>query len=213
MSIYASKIISQEPLSTQDAKWVKLVRTTYTDPNGVERTWESSERCTRPPGVDFDGVGIIAVLEKPGQEPSLLLQRQYRPPIGKVTIEVPAGLIDANETPEECAVRELYEETGYHGVAEPIGDHGGERSCLMFNDPGMCNTNLHFVHVKVDLADPRNANPKQHLEENEFIECFTVPLARLYGECRRWEKEGMAIDARVGSLAEGFEVARRWRFL
>lgn len=63
---------------------VTLYRTTYTDPNGVERTWESSERCTRPEGVDFDGVGIIAVLENPGQPPELLLQKQYRPPIGKV---------------------------------------------------------------------------------------------------------------------------------
>jgi len=61
-----------------------LNRTTYLDPNGVERTWESSERCTRPAGVDFDGVGIIAVLEKPGAPSELLLQKQYRPPIGKV---------------------------------------------------------------------------------------------------------------------------------
>jgi ADP-ribose pyrophosphatase len=83
----------------------------------------------------------------------------------------------------------------------------------MFNDPGMCNTNLHFVHVKIDLADARNKNPKQQLEENEFIECFTVPLKDLYKECRRLEAEGLAIDARVGSLAEGFEVARRWNFL
>ncbi|KAH8147716.1 uncharacterized protein LAJ45_08181 [Morchella importuna] len=212
MSVSASKIVSQEPLSTQDAKWVKLVKTTYTDPHGTERTWESSERCTRPPGVDFDGVGIIAVLERPGFEPCLLLQKQYRPPIGKVTLEIPAGLIDAGETPEECAIRELYEETGYHGVVEPVGD-AGERSCLMFNDPGMCNTNLHFVHVKVDLMDPRNENPKQQLEDNEFIECYLVPLKALYQECRRLEAQGVAIDARVGSLAEGFEMVRRWKFL
>lgn len=34
-------------------------------------------------------------------------------------IEIPAGLVDANETAEECAVRELREETGYIGVAKP----------------------------------------------------------------------------------------------
>ena len=35
-----------------------------------------------------------------------------------MVIEVPAGLIDEGETPEECAVRELKEETGFVGVAE-----------------------------------------------------------------------------------------------
>ena len=45
--------------------------------------------------------------------PEIILQKQFRPPVCKVTIEVPAGLVDAGESAEEAAVRELKEETGY----------------------------------------------------------------------------------------------------
>lgn len=81
----------------------------------------------------------------------------------------------------------------------------------MHVDPGFCNTNLNMVHVAVDMSDPENQNPKPELEENEFIDCFTVPLKDLYAECRRLESEGYAIDARVGTLAEGIEVAKQWK--
>lgn len=78
-------------------------------------------------------------------------------------------------------------------------------------DPGFCNTNLNLVHVTVDMSLPANQVPKPQLEENEFIEVFSTPLRELYGQCKGWEREGYAIDARVGTLAEGIEVARRWK--
>lgn len=68
-----------------------------------------------------------------------------------------------------------------------------------------------MIHVTVDMSKPENRNPKPELEENEFIECFSVPLKDLYAQCRQLEKEGYAIDARVGTLAEGIEIARRWK--
>lgn len=79
--------------------------------------WLTHRIQTRPADCEIDGVGIVTILNKP-TGPELLLQKQYRPPIDKIVIEVPAGLIDAGETPEQCAVRELKEETGYVGVAE-----------------------------------------------------------------------------------------------
>ena len=83
---------------------------------GKKRTWESAERSTRPKKSPIDGVGIVAILQKP-LGPELLLQKQFRPPINKVVIEVPAGLVDEGESAEESAVRELREETGYVGIA------------------------------------------------------------------------------------------------
>lgn len=78
-------------------------------------------------------------------------------------------------------------------------------------DPGFCNTNVNMVHVRIDLARPENQEPKPELDETEFIEVFSVPLSQLYAECRRLEQQGYAIDARVGTIAEGLEMARRWR--
>jgi ADP-ribose pyrophosphatase len=43
----------------------------------------------------------------------LVMERQYRYPIGRVMLEFPAGKLDAGEPPFQCAVRELAEETGY----------------------------------------------------------------------------------------------------
>lgn len=70
-----------------------------------------------------------------------------------------------------------------------------------------------MIHVSVDMNRPENQELKPELEDSEFIECFSVPLTRLYAECQRLESEGFAIDARVGSLAEGIEVAKQWKLV
>ncbi|KAH6705181.1 ADP-ribose pyrophosphatase [Leptodontidium sp. 2 PMI_412] len=202
MSAKDSKIVSTEPLDPSKAKWIRSILTTYTDPLGTTRTWEHAERPTRPKGSDIDAVGMVAILENESG-PGLLLQKQYRPPLDKVCIEIPAGLVDAGETAEQAAVRELKEETGYVGVVS-------ETSPVMFSDPGFCTTNMRIVHVTVDMSKPENKNPEPELEGGEFIECFTVPLKDLFAECKKLEGEGYAIDARVATLAEGIEIARRW---
>ena len=46
----------------------------------------------------------------------LLMERQFRYPLGRVMLEFPAGKIDAGEAPFACAVRELAEETGYRAA-------------------------------------------------------------------------------------------------
>jgi ADP-ribose pyrophosphatase len=68
-----------------------------------------------------------------------------------------------------------------------------------------------MIHVTVDMSLSENKNPQPSLEDNEFIETFSVPLKELWAECKKFEKEGYAIDARVGTLAEGVECARRWK--
>lgn len=71
-------------------------------------------RPTRPKSSAVDAIQIIAILEKPGG-PEVLLEKQFRPPTGRIAIEFPAGMVDEGESPEEAAIRELREETGYVG--------------------------------------------------------------------------------------------------
>lgn len=175
----------------------------------------------------------MAVLEK-ATGPELLLEKQFRPPADKIVIELPAGLVDAGESPEQAAVRELLEETGYVGTVIPDRS-GGPRpvlhSCeslpLPADDLFICfsgtNTDAqillapasssscnYVIHVKIDLNDPANQKPKSQLEEGEFIECFSVPLKDLYMECRALEAQGYAIDGKLGTFAEGLEMSKMW---
>jgi ADP-ribose pyrophosphatase len=197
-----AKILRVEPLAAQDAKWTKLEKITYQDPVGKTRLWECASRTTRPQGSEVDAVAIIAILEKDtGAE--VILEKQFRPPTKGVCIEMPAGLVDPNESIEATALRELKEETGYIGVIV-------SKSMTIFSDPGFCNTNLNLVTVKIDLNDERNKNPIPQLEDGEFIEIFTVPLKDFDQQLIKLHNQGYNIDARVQNVAEGIKIAQKF---
>ncbi|ORY69084.1 putative ADP-ribose pyrophosphatase [Pseudomassariella vexata] len=199
----SAKVISTEPLETKDAKWINLVKINYEDSNGKPRTWEATKRTTRPKDSAVDAVQIVAVLQKP-TGPELLLEKQFRPPASKIVVEFPAGLVDEGEDPEQAAVRELREETGY--VGEVIPDRRGARPVL-WSSPASSSSCTYLIKINIDLTKVENQSPKAQLEDGEFIECFTVPLKDLYAELRNLEAQGFAIDGKLGSFAEGLEMA------
>ncbi|PNI40167.1 NUDT5 isoform 6 [Pan troglodytes] len=143
-------IISEELIS--EGKWVKLEKTTYMDPTGKTRTWESVKRTTRKEQT-ADGVAVIPVLQRTLHYECIVLVKQFRPPMGGYCIEFPAGLIDDGETPEAAALRELEEETGYKGDV-------AECSPAVCMDPGLSNCTIHIVTVTINGDDAENARPK-----------------------------------------------------
>jgi len=65
--------------------------------------------ATREYVVHPGAVAVVALLD----DGRLVLERQFRYPVGQVLLEIPAGKIDAGESTLACAMRELLEETGY----------------------------------------------------------------------------------------------------
>ncbi len=59
--------------------------------------------------VENSSVSILAITENR----QVVLVKQFRPALGKTTLELPSGAIDGSETPKRAAIRELLEETGY----------------------------------------------------------------------------------------------------
>ena len=59
-----------------------------------------------------DAVSLCVIWHEKGKEDRIVLNLEYRYPLGRYVLSVPAGLIDPGETPEVAAARELREETG-----------------------------------------------------------------------------------------------------
>lgn len=75
-----------------------------------EETWDTCDGRVRRPVIHHPGAVVILAEPEPG---SVLLVRQWRYPIRRWTLEVPAGTRVAGEAPEATAARELAEEAGY----------------------------------------------------------------------------------------------------
>lgn len=196
------EIVKTEELSAQDAKWVTLQKITWRDQEGKERPWEVASRKTRGES-GIDAVAMVAILRSKSKsfKPSTIVIEQYRPPVGAYVVELPAGLIDSGETPEQTAIRELEEETGYKasGVAEV--------SPLLVSDPGMTSANMKLIALNVDVEE--GEEPAQKLEEGEHIVKKVVELDKLMEELQEYERRGFVIDARLHHFAAGWHMARR----
>jgi len=172
-------------------KWLRLETLTYTDVERKERKWDYATRTTKTDKTAADAVVIVPLLKRPYADAAssnsedddekgtldTLLVEQFRPPVGKATLEFPAGLIDAGETPEQAALRELREETGYVGEACKTLPVVSPLVCM---SPGLCDETVRCVVVVVDLDNPYN-DPNGPLfeaspDEGEHIKVHRVSL-------------------------------------
>ncbi|MBE8952519.1 MAG: NUDIX hydrolase [Quinella sp. 1Q7] len=144
------KKISSEPVF--DGVLLHVRKDTVELPNGhtAPREW-----------IEHPGASAVIPLLPDNQ---IILVRQFRYPVGKVTLEVPAGKLDKiGEDPIECARRELSEETGY--TAGKLW-----KLTTIATTVGFSNEYIH-LYAAADLTPG-----KIHPDSDEFINVVKLPL-------------------------------------
>jgi ADP-ribose pyrophosphatase len=127
--------------------------------------------------VKHPGAVVIVAIDENGK---LILERQWRYAAGKIILELPAGTLDKDEDPQDCAQRELQEETGYK--AAKIRKIGG-----FYSAPGFCSEYL-SLFLAEDLQ-PSPLPPDAH----EDIETVRLTL----DEAVELIKNGTIYDAKT----------------
>ena len=150
-------------------RWLKLETLTYRSQDGVERKWDMATRTTKKSWKNADAVIIIPLLHyKDRDTVETLLVHQFRPPVRQETVEFPAGLIDAGESPLDAALRELKEETGYIGNRSK-SEVLPKQVCM---SPGLTDESVVVTMIHVDMPQ----TPEAENEESEFITVQKVPF-------------------------------------
>ena len=137
-------------------------------------------QATREYFVHPGAVMVIPLLDDGEGGWHVVLERQYRHPIGRVMVEFPAGKLDAGEVTQRCAQRELQEETGYTarewaraGVMHPVIAYSTE-----------------FIEIwfarGLQLGE-------RNLDSGEFLEVFTATPHELL----HWCQQGQVTDAKT----------------
>jgi ADP-ribose pyrophosphatase len=117
--------------------------------------------------VQHPGAVVVLALTDDGQ---IVLEKQFRYPVGRCMLELPAGKLDAGEAPLHCAQRELREETGY-------GASQWAYAGLMHLAIGYSTEVLHIY-----FARGLNKNLRK-LDDGEFLDVYTQPIIAFLQDC------------------------------
>jgi ADP-ribose pyrophosphatase len=134
------------------------------------------KQATREYVVHPGAVVVVPLLDNG----DVVLERQFRYPVGQVMIELPAGKLDAGEDPLLCGLRELQEETGY--TASEWAYAGLMHLAIAYS--------TEVIHIY--FARGLRIGARQ-LDAGEFLDVFTAPAQQLLD----WCMDGTVTDAKT----------------
>ncbi len=137
-------------------------------------------QATREYVVHPGAVVVVPLLQGPGGETRIVLERQYRYPVGQVMVELPAGKLDADEDPLQCGQRELLEETGYR--AREWARAGQMHLAIAYS------TEVIHIYFARGLTQG-----ERQLDPGEFLDVFSATP----DELMMWCREGQVTDAKT----------------
>lgn len=124
----------------------------------------------------------------------ILLVKQYRIGAGQVLYEIPAGILEPNENPEEAIIREMREETQYrpHSI-EPIGG--------IYMTPGYTTEYIYLFYAQGYVHDPLDQ------DADEFVESIRIK----FDEALKMIDNGEIVEAKTITALLKVERLRRNR--
>ena len=143
--------------------------------------------CTREM-VEHPGGACVLYIE----HEKVLLVKQFRYPYGEELLEVPAGKLEAGEPPEQAALRELEEETGY--IAENLS-----LLHVLYPSPGYTNEKIYIYLVE------RAQKSAAHPDKDEFLNCEFLSLE----EVRRRIEANELHDAKTNVAIQTYLLKKR----
>ncbi|MGR6836352.1 NUDIX domain-containing protein [Syntrophomonas erecta] len=150
---FNEKTITSQEIFT--GKIIKVRLDTVQLPDGGRSTREI---------VEHQGAVAILALD---EDKNIWMVKQFRKPLEKVLLEIPAGTMEKGENPLACAARELEEETGLKAAR-------WDKVLSYYSAPGFCNEYLH-IYLARELSPG-----KVNLDPDEFVEPLKIPLQEAY---------------------------------